>query len=157
MRTYLLALLLTLAFQNCRTDEPQLYVGTAEVIVNDGATIDTLNSCYCWKTMDSLGISIGRVSFSGIGVNISVRNSSIRPSIIYYSDYYQFDGEFELQTELLSDDMSVKLANQQDSMAISGNLNISSRTTSYFTKSRTVTAIGNFFCKMANNTGHNNP
>ncbi len=148
MRIYLLAPLLALLFQNCSPDEPQLFEGTAEVIVNDGVTIDTLNSCYCWKATDSLGISIGRISFGGIRVNISERNSDITPSIIYYSDYDEFDGEFELGTELLSDQMSLKFKNLLDSIEITGNLNISARTTSYFSKSRTVTAIGNFQCKL---------
>ncbi len=77
-----------------------LFEGDANVIVDDGVIIDTLNSCYCWRTQDSLGVSIFRLGFGGIRIDISERIGKISPAVVYYSDYDEFDGKFVLETKL---------------------------------------------------------
>ena len=102
----------------CQEPEPSLYVGKANVFATDGQISDTLRTCYCWQTRDSLNLHITRRPFLGIGIAIEVtdKHNLYKTSLEYYSDTNTFEGEFDLKAPVLKDSLIISFENLGDSI-----------------------------------------
>jgi len=146
----LLGIMVVLICTNCvETDEyPNYNQGNAKVFISDGFRSDTLNSCTCWRTKDSLGITIQNLDFGGILVKLSEVSGIVNPNVVYYSDYDEFDGKFELATRTLEKDVTLTIKNSGDTILISGELKLKSEENEYHRLARNITAEGTFECKL---------
>jgi len=139
-------------FGHCSNEkEPPLFEGTANIIITDGVTKDTLNTCYCWRSADTVAIDIFRAhTFSGMSIIISNKHGRHSTWLKYYSDYNQFDGQNDLPTTLIQDKASITYDVLGDSVNIKGQVNLETDVVDYFKDGRKVKADGTFNCKMDN-------
>jgi hypothetical protein len=146
----LIALGTILLFGQCSKNvEPVITKGTANIIINDTKTIDTLNTCYCWRTADSLAISIFRQhSFGGLSIDLTNKQGRHNVFVKYYSDYNEFNDKFELLTRLINDNISVTYDILGDSVQVTGRVNLETDIVDYFKDERKVVANGTFECRL---------
>lgn len=141
----------TVAITSCQEPEPTYYEGTANVIITDSEINDTLRTCYCWQTQDSLNLFITRGPYMGIAVEITGKNNLYSTAVQYYSDTNEFDGEFNFKVPVVKDSLNLSFQNKGDSIRISGFLEIQTEAVKFYKDGRTVQAFGNFSCMMAKN------
>ena len=137
-----------ISFCSCNEPEPKLYAGSAKVFATDGEMSDSLKTCYCWQTKDSLSLYITRGPFMGIAVKVIAKNNSHSTSLEYYSDTNEFDGEFTLPVPIIEDSLVVTYQTISDSIRISGYFDINSEAVKFYGDGRSIQTFGTFNCTM---------
>jgi|GEM_PF-3345419 len=150
MRTIPALLIVFFLCVDCQEIEPILYGGKAIGIATDGEIIDTLKTCYCWQTEDSLNFHIiNDLSFYGISVDVSSKNNIYETSLKYYSDTDEFNGAFNLAIPVSSDSLTISFESMKDSIRISGYFEVDSEHIEIYGDDRVLQAYGSFNCVMA--------
>ena len=149
MRVTQITLLIFLIF-SCKNEETEIFDGSANVFITDGEITDTLNRCYCWRIGDSLAVNIGREGFSGISIEITNKEGKYFSMIKYWSDYDQYDGQFDMYVKPKEEYLDIGYKKLADSSTVYGKINLISKEVVYFKDGRKVKAQGDFECKLNN-------
>lgn len=155
----LIIIAVLLSFLNCKgPDEfPEQYYGDAEVLISDRFISDfitepfhsdTLDLCSCWRNGDSLGVTLQSSNFGGLSIRLSEKNGLIEPSIVYYSDFAEFDGKFELHTKLTKEHVNLTIKNSIDSIHLTGDLRLEAEENEHYKQKRNLSAAGSFDCSL---------
>ncbi|MCZ4410769.1 hypothetical protein O3Q51_18275 [Cryomorphaceae bacterium 1068] len=156
---FLLIITALLIILSCKGPDnfTQQYYGDAEVLISDriisdfiteAFNSDTLDLCSCWRNGDSLGVTLESSNYSGLSIRLSEKNGLVEPIIVYYSDFAEFDGKFELHSKLTKKHVSLTIKNSMDSIHLTGDLRLEAEENEHYKLKRNISAAGRFNCSL---------
>lgn len=125
-----------------------------KILIQDKSGIDTLDICQCWKTKDSIVVdfmySPRHLFFGGKSGFLKIINNIPETQLFYFSDYTEFNGNFDLFLENVKDEIDLRYIKTQKGISLKGFIDTETNDSIVNNRIYKIKAKGYFECFIAN-------